>query len=479
MVQPETIQSAVSLLKRHQRILIMPSAPPDGDSLGSALALYLILRKFGKDATVVCADNVPEVYRFFPNHEVISGEFQAVQDFIVTIDCSRVPVEHVHHEIQRNKVNIVVTPQQGQLTARDVTFSDGSFHYDLIVTVDTGDLEQLGPLYSGNVGFFQHVPLLNIDHHASNSQFGQVNFVDMTASSTTQAMMPIIDGLGENLIDEDIATLLLAGLITDTGSFQNPNTTPESLALAAKLVTLGARQQEIIKHVYKTKKLSTLKLWGKILSKIQADSKYNIVWSRIDEADLLETGANSEEAGSIIDELMTNAPNGEVFFLVKKKADGLYSFSIRTSRPDIDGSEIAALFGGGGHKQAAGCRIGAGSMEEAEAKFLEGVRNYQDARKDAHPPASATGDEVRTAQTRTAEEAHRDDRGAAREMPDTPRVPFPTPLDMEGKSMEPDGREQRIIQLGREFFAGPEKEPPADSDDDTPTADSNFEFGRY
>ena len=92
-----------------------------------------------------------------------------------------------------------------------------------------------------------------------------------------------------NLIDEDIATLLLTGIITDTGSFQNANTTPKSFAVAAQLISYGARQQEIIQHIYKTKQLSQLKLWGRILSKIQTDDSHKIVWSVVTQQDFRDT----------------------------------------------------------------------------------------------------------------------------------------------------------------------------------------------
>jgi len=156
------------------------------------------------------------------------------------------------------------------------------------------------------------------------------------ASSTTELLLPLLENLAKKedieLIDEDIATLLLTGIITDTGSFQNANTTPKAFAKAAKLVSYGARQQEIIQNIYKTKQLSQLKLWGRVLSKIQTDDKYRIVWSAVSQQDFRDTESSEDQTGDIIDELMTNAPGAEVVLLMKEKKTKTISVSVRTTK---------------------------------------------------------------------------------------------------------------------------------------------------
>ena len=105
---------------------------------------------------------------------------------------------------------------------------------------------------------FYETPVINIDHHASNNDFGQINLVDVVAASTTEVLYKVLleaeQKYEKKLITEDVATLLLAGIITDTGSFQHANTSPKSMEVSAELLDLGARQQEIIKNIYKTKK---------------------------------------------------------------------------------------------------------------------------------------------------------------------------------------------------------------------------------
>lgn len=375
----------VQLIKNSKKILILPSAPPDGDSIGSALALFHVLKKMGKEATVVCSDPVPDVLDFLPTTNVIDDQLATSNDFIVTLDCSKAKIDTIKTDVEDNKVNIIITPKQGVLGEKEVSFNYGPSKYDLILTVDTGDLSQLGKLYENNAGLFTQLPVINIDHHVSNTQFGKINYVDIMASSTTEMLVSIIEDLGDNLIDEDVATLLLAGIVTDTGSFQNANTSPKAFASAAHLLGYGARQQEIIQHVYKTKNLTMLKLWGRVLTKIQFDPLYRIVWSTISQQDFTQTNSNPDETGDIIDELMTNAPGADVVMLIKERGDGLISCSLRTTSQAIDASAIAEKFDGGGHVQAAGFKVKSTDLEGTEKKIIAAVREYQAVRLNIHP----------------------------------------------------------------------------------------------
>lgn len=384
-IQTQVIQ----LLQKSQKILILPSSPPDGDSIGSALALYLILRKLGKEATVVCTDPIPEVYHFLPTTNVIDNNLSTSNDFIVTLDCTKAKIDTIKTNLEDNKVNIIITPKQGSLGEKEVSFHYGPTKYDLVIVVDAGDLSQLGKIYEENAGLFTQIPVINIDHHVSNNHFGKVNLVDMMASSTTELLIPVIEEYskleGKDLITEDVATLLLAGIITDTGSFQNANTSPKAFASASHLLGYGARQQEIIQHIYKTKNLTMLKLWGRVLTKIQFDPLYRMVWSTISKQDFEQTQSSAEETGDIIDELMTNAPGADVILLIKERGEGIVSCSVRTTSQSIDASAIAEKFDGGGHVQAAGFKIKSNDLKATEEKIIKKVREFQAERLHIHP----------------------------------------------------------------------------------------------
>ncbi|MBD3329961.1 hypothetical protein GF354_00350 [Candidatus Peregrinibacteria bacterium] len=377
----DTENQIIELIKRKKRILILPSSPIDGDSLGSAVALYLALKKLDKEVTVVCIDPVPDVLKFLPHSNIVGSEISSSKDFIITLDSKKTEVDSIKSNIEKDKVNIIITPKDGAFSEEDVSFNKGKIEYDLVFTVDCAELSQLKKIYEDNVELFHQIPVVNIDHHISNTHYGKVNYVDIMASSTAELLVPILEKLGhsekKDLLDTDIATLLLAGIITDTGSFQNANTTPKSFEVSAKLVSYGARQQEIIQHVYKTKQLSQLKLWGRVLSKIQTDEKYRIVWSTVSKQDILDTGSSEDETGGIIDELMTNAPGAEIVLLIKEKSDDSVSVSLRTTTPSVNSSKIAEEFGGGGHTQAAGFSFTGISLKDVEYKVINYIRELQ------------------------------------------------------------------------------------------------------
>ncbi|MBD3361138.1 hypothetical protein GF366_05055 [Candidatus Peregrinibacteria bacterium] len=374
----------VELINRNEKILILPSSPADGDSLSSGIALYTAFQKLGKDVTVVLKDPVPEIFHFLPNIKNVGDKMVSSNDFIITINAKDREIENIKEEIEDDKINIIITPKKGRFSEEDVVFNKGRIEYDLVITVDCAELTQLGELYENNIELFYQIPIINIDHHVSNTHFGKINYIDIMASSTTELILPLLEELGrvqnKELIDEDIATLLLTGIITDTGSFQNANTTPRSFAKAAQLIAYGARQQEIIQNVYKTKQLSQLKLWGRILSKIQTDDDYRIVWSTVSQQDLKETDSSEKETGDVIDELMTNAPGAEVILLIKEKENGEISTSLRTTTPAVDASKIAENFGGGGHTQASGFRMKDISLRDAEYKIINFIKKNQSKR---------------------------------------------------------------------------------------------------
>ncbi len=371
---------AEDLLRNAKNVLIAPSSPMDGDSVGSSLALMVALRKMGKQATVVAYEPMPELLKFLPFVSQIQSSVGPSRDFVISLSTENAEVDHLKYEVEQGKINIIVTPKTGHFSPADFSFQNKTAEFDLIVTVDTGDLVQLGKLYEEHKDMFARTPVLNIDHHASNGKFGSHNYLEYGFSATTQMVTPILQTFekerGEELIDEDVATLLLVGIITDTGSFQHSNTTPEAFEVAADLLERGARQQEIIKHIFKTKSLATLKLWGRVLSKIQYEPILKLVYSTITMQDLAETGARSDDTGGIIDELMSNAPGAEVVMLLKEKEPGFISGSFRAPGQLADVSAIAQSMNGGGHKKAAGFRIKQMNMEEALVYAKQNIAAY-------------------------------------------------------------------------------------------------------
>lgn len=353
-------QQAKKFIDERTKLLIVPHANVDPDGLSSALACYHVFTALGKQCTVICPDTLPESLEFLPGFEKLTQEIKDAQDAIITLNCSKgVEIDKLRYTIEDNKVNIIVTPKRGMLSAGDMSFTEGPFPYDGVVVVDSAELSLLGSLYTEHERFFRTVPILNIDHHISNSKFGNVVLLEPKAASATEVLYRwfMDDPEWKEKVTQDVATLLLTGLITDTRSFQNPNTTPESLEVAAELLDRGARQQEIIKFIYKTKPLSTLKIWGRALNSIQVNMKERIVWSSISREDLQEMSASSKETHGILDELLSTIPDADVYALFTEVEEGGLKASMR-SNETIDVSALSGkLFRGGGHARASGFRI--------------------------------------------------------------------------------------------------------------------------
>lgn len=378
MTEPTPKQQAIELINRSQRLLVVPSRP-DGDSIGSALALLQVLRKLNKEVTLAVLDPIAQSFKFLPAVTDITADIDGARDFIITLDSPSAEADRLSYNFDDGKLNIIITPKRGRYTQTDVSFAQGQFKYDAAIVLDAADLHQLGQVYDRYPTLFQEIPVINIDHHASNAYFGTINLVDLTATSTAEILIGLTEALGTNLIDDNIATCLLTGIISDTGSFQNANTTPKSLTVAAQLVGLGARQQEIIKHLFKTKSLAQLKLWGQILSRIQFDAGLKLAWATAGLNDLATLGATPTDMSGLIDELMTSIPGADVVLLLSEKEPRAVSGSLRTAK-GVDAAEIAALFGGGGHPGAAGFKLLDMSVTEAEPVVLQKIRDYQAAR---------------------------------------------------------------------------------------------------
>lgn len=393
-------QQTVELVRSAERILVVTHAGLDGDAVGSCLALMLALRKLGKDVVAAAPDSLPGSFQFLPGADELANEIGGTKDFIISVDTSRVAVEKLGYKTlaEEKKLNIVITPVRGAFSTNDVSFGSGSLKFDLIIVLDSPEIERLGDLFHTQAQFFYETPLVNIDHHPGNDFFGKVNWVDLTATSTAEILVALLESLGreKSLLDADIATCLLTGITTDTESFQNATTTPKSLTVAAQLVAAGGRQQEIVQRIYRAKALSTLRLWGKALTKIQEEPPYRFLWSRISSEDLKSVQADEAELSGVADELLRSAPNIDFVALLSERRDGHVHVSLRSVGRGIDVSEIAKLFGGGGQPMAAAFALPNANLEEAEREVIDRLRTYQREHLPAETPLTRNGDPVQS-----------------------------------------------------------------------------------
>ncbi len=371
-------QQATKLIDYSSNILIIGGQPVDADYLGSALALYSVLKTMGKNVTAACIDVIPKNIQFFPNLEEVQQNFSGTRNFIISVDTTHSEPDKLSYNIEGNKLNIIITPKTGNFTESDVSFYSQNPKYDLIIVLDTSELSQLGQFYEENRNLFLEVPIINIDHHVTNRFFGKINLVDTEATSTSEILVSLIESFGTNYITGDVATYLLAGIIYDTWSFQNANTTPKSLTVSAQLVAAGADHQKIIQNVLKAKPASVLKLWGKILSGIKENKEYRFAWAAIPHSDLEEVSEEDTDTASLMNQFLGHVQNADLVVLLKEKEPNLVSGSLRTSVEEgVDVAKIARAFGGGGHQKAAGFIIEEISLEEAIEKVIAEIKKYQ------------------------------------------------------------------------------------------------------
>ncbi len=304
-------------LEKSKSVLIVFPANRDSDAMASALALFLFLKKMGIETEIAAFKDGEqrEALAFLPAYTDIKSQLDNLRRFIVSLDISQAKVSQIKYSVDNDKLNFIISPKSGWFKPEDVTAKTGEFKYDLIFVLGASDLEALGKLYDDNVEFFYKTTIINIDHQAANEEFGQINFIDLNTVATAEILFYLLKNYKPDLISEDIATCLLAGIIQQTKNFKTANLTPRVLLTTSELITLGARREEIIDHLYRSRDMSSLRLWGKILNNLRAENNDELLWSRLSSHDFKETGATMDSLNDIIDELIATVPGAKVILI--------------------------------------------------------------------------------------------------------------------------------------------------------------------
>ena len=309
-----------NLVEKSKSILISFPIDWNGDAISSSLALYLYLKKMGKNVEVGAEKmqkknnfKIPsESFKFLPGFSNIRSSLENLMKFVVSIDLSKAKVNQIKYTIEENQLNFIISPKDGFFTNNDIHSSMRGFKYDLIITVNCHDLESLGRIYDNNIDFFYKTNIINIDHSPENEEFGQLNLIDLNAVSSTEIIYSLLKEKNENLIDKDIATCLLAGIIFKTKSFKTPNLTPQTLNISSKLIELGAKREEIVSNLYRSRSLNTLKLWGRVLNNLKSENNNSIIWATLFKNDFQESKASEENLQDIVDELIISIPSAKI-----------------------------------------------------------------------------------------------------------------------------------------------------------------------
>jgi nanoRNase/pAp phosphatase (c-di-AMP/oligoRNAs hydrolase) len=313
-----------NLIKKSNNILISFPTDWNGDAISSSLALALYLKKIGKNVEIGAEKNSErsnfstplESFKFLPSFSEIKTSLENLLKFVVSVDLKNAKINQIKYTIENNYLNFIISPKSGFFKSEDIRSSMEGFKYDLIITISCRDLESLGRIYDSNIDFFYKTDIINIDNSPENEDFGQINIIDLNTVSCSEIIYDLINAEEKShLIDEDIATCLLSGIIFKTKSFKTTNLTPKTLQVSSRLIELGARREEIVSNLYRSRSLSTLKLWGRVLNNLNSINNNSIIWSTLLKNDFDASSAAEENLQDVIDELILSIPSAKVIVL--------------------------------------------------------------------------------------------------------------------------------------------------------------------
>lgn len=310
----------IKLIEKAESIAIFPHISADGDAIGSSLALGLALINAGKKVAIYIEETIPNVYEFLPGVELAA--FYNEMDEVM----------------------------------------------DVNIALDTGDV---GRLASRAEAFFKAPVTINIDHHVTNTNFGQLNFVDALSASTGEIVYKLISQM-KLKIDTAIAMCLYTAIVTDTGGFRYQNTTAETHRIAAELLTTGVDVGEISQRLFDNTTFEKLKLTQKSIELLELYENSKIAVVSLTLEDIMSIGAKDEDCDGIVN-IGRSIEGVEVSVLIKEKSSNEVRVNLR-SKTFVDVSEVAAAFGGGGHKRAAGCTV-SGSILDVKAMLINAVKD--------------------------------------------------------------------------------------------------------
>jgi nanoRNase/pAp phosphatase (c-di-AMP/oligoRNAs hydrolase) len=360
-------------LENSTDILILIPENPSADAVGSSWALYYFLEKKGKNPTIAFSNHLNQKFGFLTKPPRILDEISGARDFVLSFDTNRNKIKNLRHEEKDGKFNIFLTPEHGTIDPRDFSFILAKFKYDLVIVIDCPDLERLGKIYAANTDLFFEVPVVNIDYRSVNDHFGQINLVDVTASSCSEIAGKAMEELDVLSIDKNIATCLLSGVIGATDSFQKKNTTPRALLFAAHLMDKGADQQEIIRWLYKTQPLHILKLLGRAMAKLNWNEQAKLVWSEITLEDFVQSRASAQDLSSVLEKLQESYSEGKIFMAIYNDTP-LSSVALIKAIDNETFEHLHHALGGEIKKSALEIKIENSNLNEVGKEMAEKIR---------------------------------------------------------------------------------------------------------
>ena len=319
-----TLSQIARFILESKKIGITYHVSPDGDAVGSVLALFNALKSLNKDCYIISKDTLSENLKFLKGSDEITGEITE-------------PVDET----------------------------------DIVVVLDCGNLERV----SANLKEFTGT-IVNIDHHLSNDKYGDVNYIDSNAAATAEIVFELLNLMGisfekENSVIKDIGTCMYTSIVTDTGAYRHSNVTERTHKISAILKKIGVDNTFIYQSLFDNKDFSRIKLIGKALSNMQLILNGKVALLEIDKNFTADLGIDIGDTSDIISYGL-QIKGVEVTLLLKEVEDGVKA-SLR-AKSYVDVRKIAEVFGGGGHIRASGIKIRNMSMEEAKYEILNEIQ---------------------------------------------------------------------------------------------------------
>ncbi len=344
--KPAEISNIVKNIEKARRVAIVLPAQVSVDGLSAAMALQAALMR--KSDSLVSAlvfsssMSLPEL-PFLRRHPVVHSALNSGNQLVIKVSNHRAQPAELRYEKDGGGLTIYITPEKGNFSEQDVSVLPGSGNFDLVIILGASGFEQLGNIYTENAKLFFETTALNIDYNPSNEYYGSMNYVQTTASSLSEVVMDLIEAMPGALQNNRAATSLLAGIISQTGSFRDPKTTPQALMKASRLVAAGARQQDIIQHLFKTKPLSLLQLWGRALARLNASPEKSVVTAIVTASDLEKTQVPIESLHVVLKDIIEMVNSYSLAFLVAEVGNNKTQI-LAAGLPHEDLSQIAKSF---------------------------------------------------------------------------------------------------------------------------------------
>ncbi len=369
-------QQFLEVIERANHPLLVLSAFPHIDDYVTAFSLSALLSKLGKTVEIVSTGGMPpKELSFLNNHETIRGDLQKLKKLNIDIRSDHAKIDNLSYTVNGTTLTIHLEPKSGMWLPSDVSVSTDTYRYDLVITIGVQELEQIGELFQQYQDFFFDVPLINMDHKADNGYFGQLNLVDIRYVSVSELCFATFRAIDDSLIDEEVATYLLTGMIAKTRSFKGPQVTPKTLKSASDLMGRGARRDEIVEHLYKTRSVETLRLWGRALARLKSEPGYKMAWTLLTRQDFASAGADESALESVIEELISTSPDATVACVLYEAKGGEVHGIVNAGRP-FDALALGAPFNAYGTRESVHIRLKDCDLVEAERKVITHMQEY-------------------------------------------------------------------------------------------------------